>query len=123
MSKVKQKIDLDLDAISDTVKSIKIDGDVIEIAEPPLDTYIDLMKLSNELQNGDGEEDMEGMQEILERFKQLFIGIAPELKDHRLSFTRCIALANLVGDMVQPTSTKYLEANGITPKEVAAKKK
>ena len=110
--------DLDLDTLSQSKKTVKIGGKVIEFDPPSLEDLIDLAKLGGQLQKiqtaqKNGDTNIDDMSEIMDKLRNGLVNIVPELKEFKLNMAKLVALIGLFVDSAQPNDAKELEKRGI----------
>lgn len=107
--------DLDLDTLSADKKTVKLNGQVIEIAPPALEDLIDLAKMGGKLQKFQGGkvENTDEMIQVMDELKSGLVNLVPELKEHKLNLNQLLALIDLLVDSAQPADAKELEKRGI----------
>lgn len=107
--------DLDLDTLSADKKTVKLNGEVIEIAPPALEDLIDLAKMGGKLQKFQGGkvENTDEMIQVMDELKSGLVNLVPELKEHKLNLNQLLALIDLLVDSAQPADAKELEKRGI----------
>ena len=102
-------IDLDLDALAGKSSTIKIGGKTLEIMPPSVEKLFSLQSLAGKMQNGE-----DGLDSALTEFKDIFIGLVPEIEGMDLNLNQYIALLEFLIDKSVPSDAKALEAEGIT---------
>ena len=134
-------VDLDLDALVQESKRVRIGGQIIEIQPPDLEELMRVAKLGGLMQDAqrgtfisarkmtDAEKKANpdyhenggytkkiGGEEAVDAFAKLrsaFTKFIPDLKDIKLNIEQLFALINLVMTMAAPESLKELEKEGI----------
>lgn len=105
-----KKVDLDLDQLTGKSKTIKYGDKFIEISQPDLETFLEIMELADKMDSGDNEK------EALEAFKVLMNAVyklAPDLKGVNINAQQLFAVVELIGSMVEPEDVKQLREQGI----------
>lgn len=107
--------DLDLDTLSADKKTVRINGQVLEIAPPALEDLIDLAKMGGKLQKFQGGkvENVDEMVAVMDELKSGLVNLVPELKDHKLNLNQLLALIDLLVESAQPADAAELEKRGI----------
>lgn len=107
--------DLDLDTLSADKKTVRINGQVLEIAPPALEDLIDLAKMGGKLQKFQGGqvENVDEMVAVMDELKAGLVNLVPELKEHKLNLNQLLALIDLLVESAQPADAKELEKRGI----------
>lgn len=112
------KVDIDLDIILREKRSIKLNGKIIEVEIPDLETFFKLSKVSSDLKNIQEQTEKDGMTEdaaveILEKFNKVFYELFPNLSDENLMLEQKLALINFVSKLAMPKDTTELQKHDV----------
>jgi DNA polymerase I-like protein with 3'-5' exonuclease and polymerase domains len=106
-------IDLDLDALTTPPKRVKINGEIIEIFAPDVQSLFELMAVGNKLKSSKDVKE-EDAQQVFSDFRAQIDKLIPALKGKSVSIDQLFRLIDLVSKMAIPNDLEEMEKRGIT---------
>ena len=107
-----KKYDLDLDALSGKYKKVRFNSRIIEVKQPDLKTFLEIMELSTLV--GSGDDEAENAIEALNKLIKVVHSLAPDLRGAEINTEQLFALVELIGSMVKPDDVKELQDKGVS---------
>jgi hypothetical protein len=111
-------IDLDLDGLVKKTKTVKLDGEIIEIQQPSLRGLVALLDCAKGLEGLQGSTDVEKITKHVAKFQTEFSNLIPQLGGKTLTIEQMLALLKLVIDLATPsTNTQEVVEAEVLPSE------
>ena len=95
-------IDLDLDGLVKKSKTVKLNGEIIEIQQPSLRGLVALLDCAKGLEGLQGSNDVEKITKQVTKFQQEFSNLIPQLGGKTLTIEQMLALLKLVIELATP---------------------
>lgn len=112
------KVDLDLDALKPKPKTVRLNGEIIEIYPISLDDVFELQVIVGEFENKSAEElSSKESFELLKTFRAQLETIVPDLSKVKCTLEQLMAIIELAFETAAPGDQKELKKRGITPKD------
>lgn len=109
-------VDLDLDTLVRPSKKVRLNGQIITITPPDLETLFKVAKMGGDLQAAQKQlETIDEKQavELYTKLREAFEELIPDLKGHNLAYEQIFALLDMIVDMSMPSDVAELEKRGI----------
>lgn len=106
-------VDLDLDVLSGRTRTVKIRGEILTVYTPELNSLVQILKTSQELQTINDSTDSKVVLDGFESLIDLIEVCVPGIKKKDPSIEQLTALIEMIMALATPTDVEELSKNGI----------